>query len=137
MKIKVLLVIPNQEVQIVKIPANLKFIKSFIGKNLYRVKLNEDTILIANNDAQIDEFNRILGKKIVLGTFLIVGIKNKHRVSLKKRQIRKFTNMFALKKHQKKISRYKDQYLEEFYCRQREIKQKNAEEHSREFLNAA
>ena len=99
MKIKVLLVIPNQEVQIVKIPANLKFIKSFIGENLYRVKLNEDTILIANNDAQIDEFNRILGKKIVLGTFLIVGIKNKHRVSLKKRQIRKFTNMFASQPH--------------------------------------
>lgn len=137
MKIKVLLVIPNKEVQIVKIPANLKFIKSFIGESLYRVKLNEDTILIANNDAQMDEFNRILGKKIVLGTFLIVGIKNKHRVSLKKRQIRKFTNMFALKKHQKKIGRYKDQYLEDFYCRQREIKQKNAEEHSKEFLNAA
>jgi len=32
MKIKVLLVIPNQEVQMVKIPANIKFIKAFIGE---------------------------------------------------------------------------------------------------------
>ena len=38
MKIKVLLVMPNKEVQVVRIPASIKFIKSFIGENLYRIK---------------------------------------------------------------------------------------------------
>lgn len=137
MKIKVLLVIPNQEVQIVKIPANLKFIKSFIGANLFRLKLNENIMLIANKDASIDDFNRIVGENIILGTFLIVSIKNNHRVSMKKKDIRKYTNMFKLKKHQKKVNRYKEEYLEEYFSKQREIKQKNAERNKKEIFNIA
>ena len=82
MKIKSLLVMPGKEVQIVKIPASIKYIKAFIGEELYKVKLNENTLLIANKNAKIDEFNRILGTNILLGTFLIVSIKNKR---LKKR----------------------------------------------------
>ena len=77
MKIKSLLVMPGKEVQIVKIPASIKYIKAFIGEELYKVKLNENTLLIANKNAKIDEFNRILGTNILLGTFLIVSIKNK------------------------------------------------------------
>ena len=95
MKIKVLLVMPNKEVQVVKIPASIKFIKAFIGENLYRIKLNENTILIANEEAKLDEFNRILGGNIILGSFLIVSIKNNRRVSMRKKDIRKFTNMFT------------------------------------------
>lgn len=137
MKIKVLLVIPNQEVQIVKIPANLKFIKSFIGENLFRLKLNDNNILIANKDANIDDFNRIVGENIILGTFLIVSIKNNRRISMKKKDIRKYTNMFKLRKHQKKVNRYKEEYLEEFYSKQRKMKQKNAERNKREIFNIA
>lgn len=135
MKIKVLLVMPGKEVQIVKIPASIKFIKSFIGDELYRIRLNENTILIANKDAKVDEFNRILGGDIIIGTFIVVSIKNNHRVSMKKKDIRKFSNMFKLRKHQKKVDIYKEEYLEEYYSIQKEIKQKNAERNNGEIFN--
>ena len=137
MKIKVLLVMPNKEVQVVKIPASTQFIKAFIGDDLYRVKLNETTVLIANKNAKVDEFNRILGENILLGIFLIVSIKNNHRVSMKKKDIRKFTNMFKLRKHQRKVELYKDEYLEEYYTNQRIMKQKNAERNKREIFKMA
>lgn len=137
MKIKVLLVMPGKEVQTVKIPASIKYIKAFIGDELYRVKLNENTVLIANKNAKIDEFNRILGGNIILGTFLIVSIKNNRRVSMKKKDIRKFTNMFKLRKHQRKVDIYKDEYLEEYYSNQRIMKQKNAERNKKIIFNLA
>lgn len=137
MKIKGLLVIPGNEVQEVKIPANIKFIKSFIGKELFKIRLNENNILIANKNAKIDDFNRIVGNNIILGTFLIVSIKNNRRVSMKKKDIRKFSNMFKLRKHQRKIDFYKDQYLEEYYSNQKEMKQKNAEKNKKEIFNIA
>lgn len=137
MKIKGLLVIPGNEVQEVKIPANIKFVKSFIGKELFKIRLNENNILIANKNAKIDDFNRIVGSNIILGTFLIVSIKNNRRVSMKKKDIRKFSNMFKLRKHQRKIEFYKNEYLEEYYSNQKEIKQKNAEKNKKEIFNIA
>lgn len=137
MKIKVLLVMPNKEVQVVRIPASIKFIKAFIGDELYRIKLSETAVLIANKNAKVDEFNRILGGNIILGSFLIVSIKNNRRVSMKKKDIRKFTNMFKLRKHQKKVDIYKDEYLEEYYSNQRIMKQKNRERNKREIFNLA
>lgn len=137
MKIKVLLVMPGREVQTIKIPANIKFIKSFIGKELFKIQLNENTIIIANKNAYISEFNRMLGDNILLGTFLIIATKNNRRVSLKKKDIRKFTNMFKLKKHQKKIDKYKEEYLEEYYYNQRKMKLKNAKRNKEELLKLA
>lgn len=137
MKIKSLLVMTGKEVQIVKIPASIKYIKAFIGEELYKVKLNENTLLIANKNAKIDEFNRILGTNILLGIFLIVSIKNNRRISMKKKDIRKFTNMFKLRKHQKKVEAYKEEYLEEYYTNQRIMKQKNAERNKREIFKIA
>ena len=48
MKVKVLLVMPGKEVQIMKIPASFKFIKSFIGEELYEVKLDKNIMILAN-----------------------------------------------------------------------------------------
>lgn len=126
MKVKVLLIMPNKEVQIVKIPASIKFIKAFVGNELYKIKLNSKTVLMASKNSHIDEFNRFLFGNIMLGTFLIVAIKNNRIVSLKNKDIRKYTNIFKLRKHQKKIEIYKEEYLEEYYSKQREIKQENA-----------
>ena len=39
MKIKSLLVMPGKEVQKVKIPANIKFIKSLLGEDLQKMKI--------------------------------------------------------------------------------------------------
>lgn len=137
MKIKVLLVMPGKEVQTMRIPASIKFIKAFIGDELYRVKLNENILLIANNNAKVDEFNRILETNILLGTFIIVSMKNNHIVSMNKKNIRKFTNMFKLKKHQKKIDNYKEEYLEEYYSNQRFIKERNAVQDKKEIFELA
>ena len=126
MKIKVLLVMPGKKVQIVKIPTNMNHIKAFIGENLLKIKLNDSTVIIANKDATHDEFNRLLGRNIILGSFFIISVKNGHKVSMKRKDIIKYINMFKLKKHQKKINTYKEEYLEEFYSNQRKIRQKNA-----------
>ena len=45
MKIKVLLVMPGKEVQTVKIPASIKFIKSFIGEELQTLRENKNTVI--------------------------------------------------------------------------------------------
>lgn len=137
MRIKVLLVIRNQEVQVVKMPPNLKFIKAFLGENLFRLKLNKDTVLIANKDANVEDFNRIVKGNIILGTFLVISIKNNCRVSMKKKDIRRYTNMFKLRKHKRKIDKYKEEYLEEYYSKQKEQKQKNAERNKKEIFNLA
>lgn len=137
MKIKVLLIMPNKEVQVVKIPANHNFIKNFIGDKIYRVYLSENIAMILNKNASIDEFNRILNSNIILGNFLIVSIKNNHMVSLKKKEIRKYINMFKLRKHQKKVERCKVRYLEEYYSNIKNMKQRNAEKNKKDIFNIA
>lgn len=79
MKIKVLLVIPGKEVQTIRIPASIKFIKSFIGENLFRIKLDENTVLIANKNAKFDDFNRFLKEILYIWTFLLISIKNNRK----------------------------------------------------------
>lgn len=138
MKIKCLLVMPGKEVQRVRIPANIKFIKALIGENLLNIRANENNIIIANQNAKNDEINRFFQGNILYGTFIIVSIKKNKRTSMKKKDIRKFSNMFKLSKHEKKIEKFKEEFLEEYYYRQRKIKQKNRK-HNKEFIfkNAA
>lgn len=128
---------PNKEAQIMKIPANIKFIKSLIGDELYKVRLDDRNILIANKNADINDFNRILGTNIILGTFLIVSVKNNHRASMKKRDLRKYSNMFKLRKHQKKVNAYKDDFLEDYYTNQKIKKQENAERNRKVIFDLA
>ena len=137
MKIKVLLVMPGKEPQVVRIPASIKYIKSFIGENLFRIELDKNTVLIADKNANFADFNRILGGNIILGTFFIVSKKNGRRVSMKKKDIRKFSNMFKLRKHQKRVNIYKDEYLEEYYSNQRKMKQKNAKKNKEQIFKLA
>ena len=137
MKIKVLLVMPGKEVQIVRIPTSIKFIKAFIGGELQRFKINENTTIIASKNAQNDEFNRLFKGNIILGNFIVVSVKNNHRVSMKKKDIRKFSNMFKLAKHEKKVNKYKEEFLEEFYFNQRKMKQKNAKRNKEEIFKLA
>ena len=137
MKVKVLLVMPGKEVQIMKIPASFKFIKSFIGEELYEVKLDKNIMILANKNASIDEFNRMLGDNIILGTFLIVSIKNNRINSLKKKEQRKYANIFKLRKHKKKLNMYKNEFLEDFYTKQKGFKQINAGVDNVEMVNMA
>ena len=56
---------------------------------------------------------------------------------MKKKDIRKYTNMFKLRKHQRKIDIYKEEYLEEYYSNQRKMKQKNAKRNKQELFKIA
>lgn len=127
MKIKGLLVIPGMETKVVKIPANIKYLKSFIGDNLFKLPLDESNILIGNQNARVDELNRFYKGNIILGKFIIVSTKKNRNVSMKKKDIRKYRNAFKLKKHQKKIDMFREEFLEEHYSKQREMKLKNRE----------
>ena len=133
MKIKCLLVMPNKEVQRVKIPGSLKFVRALIGNDLLKIRANKNNIIIANQNAGNDEFNRIYQGYILYGTFLVVSIKNKKLTSMKRKDTRKFYNMFKLAKHEKKIARYKEEFLEEYYYRQRKMKVKNRK-HNKEVI---
>ncbi len=128
MKIKVLYIMPNKEVQKIKIPRNMKFIKALIGNELLRIKINENTMIIADKNADITEFNRIFKDSIIRGTFIVVSIKNKRRVTMTKREIRRYANMFKLKKHKRKIELYKEEYLEKYYLNETQMREKAIKE---------
>ena len=125
MKIKVLLVLPNTEVQLVKIPSSLKFIRALIGKELQETKINNNNVIISSQSANREEFNRFFKGKIIVGAFLVVSIKKNHRVSMKKRDIKRFSNLFKLSKHQRKITMYQNKYLEEYYSEILKFKKEN------------
>ena len=137
MKIKVLLVMPGKEPQVVKIPANIKYIKAFIGDDLFKIRLDENTLIFANKNANFADFNRIFRGDIILGTFFIISIKNNRRISMKKKDIRKYSNIFKLRKHQRKVDIYKEEFLEEYYSNQRKMKQKNAKRNKVEIFKIA
>ena len=128
MKIKVLYIMPNKEVQKIKIPRNMKFIKALIGNELLRIKINENTMIIADKNADITEFNRIFKDSIIRGTFIVVSIKNKRRVTMTKREIRRYANMFKLKKQKRKIELYKEEYLEKYYLNETQMREKAIKE---------
>ncbi len=137
MKIKVLMVMPGKEVQIIKIPASMKFIRSFIGKDLFKIELDKNIMLIASKNANNDEFNRLVFENIILGTFLVVCIKNNRIVSMRKRDIRRYFNIFKLRKHKRKIDVYKNEYLEKYYLNQVKMKEENAERNKKQLFNIA
>ena len=137
MKIKILLVMPGKETQKVRIPASVKFIKSLIGNDLERIKLGENTLLIASRNPSIEEVNRFYRDSIILGTFIIVGNKRNKLVSLKRREFNRYANMFKLSKQEKKVNQYKDELLEQYYCNQRKLKQKAVKENKRRIFGIA
>lgn len=115
-KIKALLVMQNKETQIVRIPANTKFIKSLIGKDLQKINLTNDIYIIANSNSKYQDANRFMGDNLILGDFLIVNSKKGRRISLNKKQIRKYSNAFKLRKHETKVNYFKEQYLKNYYA---------------------
>lgn len=115
-KIKALLIMQNKEAQIVRIPANIKFIRSLIGKELQKINLTNDVYIIANRNSKYEDANRLMGDSLILGDFLIVNSKNGRRISLNKKQIRKYFNIFKLRKHEKKINYFKELYLKNYYA---------------------
>lgn len=115
-KIKALLVMQNKETQVVRIPANTKFIKSLIGKDLQKINITDDIYIIANSNSKYQDANRFMGDDLILGDFLIVNSRKGRRISLNKKQIRKYSSVFKLKKHATKVNYFKEQYLRNYYA---------------------
>lgn len=133
MKIKVLLIIPNRKVQVVRIPSNIKFLKDFLGKELCQIRLDKNNILVADRKAEYDDFNRIYNGEIIRGPFFVISIKNRQRRSLNKKDIKKYSDIFKLEKHKITVDRYKEEYLEKYYLKQAKIKTKN-KKHNKEVI---
>lgn len=136
MKIKVLLVAPGIEVQKVKIPASTKFIKSFFRNDLTKLNISENIALFVNRNPNIEEFNRLYKGKILMGPFFVVGLKKQKLVSLKKREIKKYSNMFKLSKH-KKVIEFKDEFLEKYYYNQMKLKENAQKENKQKIFGIA
>ena len=71
---------------------------------------------------------------IISGTFIIVSTKNNKLISMRKRNIRRYSNIFKLKKHKNKVEHYKEEYLEDYYYNQRVMKMENAKKNSQELM---
>ena len=136
MKIKVLLVAPGMEVQKVKIPASTKYIKSFLGNDLTKLNISNEIAFFANKNPNIEEFNRLYRGRILMGPFFIIGMKNQKLVSLKKRQVKKYMNMFKLSKH-KKVNIFKEEFLEQYYYKQRKIRKAAEKENKQKIFGLA
>lgn len=116
-KIKALLVMPNREVQIVKCPANQKFISHLVGPSLQKIKLTKNIFILASGDAKVEELNRILcPNNFIAGDFLIVKYKKGAVVSLSKDEIHKYFNKFKLYKHEEQINNFREIYLRNYYA---------------------
>ena len=137
MKIKGLLVMPGMEVQKVKIPASIKFIKSLIGNELIKIKATESVSIFIPKEPNIEDFNRIYKGHHILGAFIIVGNKNHKIKSLKNREIRRYYNMFRLAKHKKKVDYCKSDFLEEYYLKQNKLKRKARKENKEKIFGIA
>lgn len=137
MKIKVLLVAPGIEVQKVKIPASTKFIKSLIGKELLKINVTESVAIFGNKNPYIEDFNRLYKGSLIMGAFIVVGLKNNKLVSLKKREMKRYINMFKLEKHKNKINQIKDEFLEKYYAKQINLKKKANKENKEKIFGLA
>ena len=71
-----------------------------------------------------------------MGPFFVVGLKNQKLVSLKKRELKKYFNMFKLSKH-KKVSEIKNEYLEKYYLNQRKLKKAAEKENKQKIFGIA
>ena len=49
---------------------------------------------------------------------------------MRKRNIRRYSNIFKLKKHKNKVEHYKEEYLEDYYYNQRVMKMESAKRNS-------
>jgi len=137
MKIKVLLVAPGIEVQKVKIPASTKFIKSFIGKDLLKINVTESVAIFGNKNPNIEDFNRLYKGSLIMGAFIVVGLKDNKLVSLKKREMKRYINMFKLEKHKNKVNQIKDEFLEKYYAKQINLKKKANKENKEKIFGLA
>ena len=102
-KIRVLIVEPNKESYQIKIEHTLKNLQKIVGGYIEILQLDYNTDLVCNDEGKINRLpiNRFIDYDIIAGTFIIAGHKDSETISLSRKQIKKYKEIFRLDTHQK------------------------------------
>ena len=102
-KIRVLIVEPNKESYQIKIEHTLKNLQKIVGGYIEILQLDYNTDLVCNDEGKINRLplNRFVDYDIIAGTFIIAGHKDSETISLSRKQIKKYKEIFRLDTHQK------------------------------------
>lgn len=97
-KIRILVVEPNKEPYKKKIPHTLEDMQRVVGGLIEFVELEYNVDLICNEEGKIYNLpmNRAIQNDIVTGTFFIAGQHNGETISLSKKQIKRYKDIFKL-----------------------------------------
>ena len=97
-KIRILVVEPDKEPYKKKIPHTLKDMQKVVGGLIEFVELEYNVDLICNEEGKIYSLpmNRAIQNDIIAGTFFIAGQHNGETISLSKKQIKRYKNIFKL-----------------------------------------
>ena len=97
-KIRILVVEPNKEPYKKKIPHTLENMQRVVGGLIEFVELEYNVDLICNEEGKIYNLpmNRAIQNDIVAGTFFIAGQYNGETISLSKKQIKRYKDIFKL-----------------------------------------
>ena len=92
---KVLVFKPNEESFTANIKNELRALQETVGGYIETVKIDKDTTLICNEEGKLKGFeaNRIINGDLIVGTFLLCGIKGPEFCSLTEEQISKYKNL--------------------------------------------
>lgn len=99
-KIKVLIVEPDKKPYVKEIENTLEEKQKIVGGLIYFYEAEKNVDFIWNEEGkELDlEFNRVIEKDVIAGTFIIAGQENGESISLTRKQIKKYKKHFAVKR---------------------------------------
>lgn len=99
-KIKVLIVKSEKKPYVKQIENTLEEKQRIVGGLLYFYEAEKNVDFIWNEEGkELDlEFNRVIEKDVIAGTFIIAGQENGESISLTRKQIKKYKKHFAVKR---------------------------------------
>ena len=102
-KIRILVVEPFKEPYQIRIEHTLKNLQRIVGGYIEILQLDYNTDLVCNDEGKINRLplNRFIDYDIIAGTFIIAGHKDSETISLSRKQIKKYKEIFRLNTHQK------------------------------------
>lgn len=97
-KIRVLIVEPNREPYQKRMNHTLEDMQNIVGGLLEYIELEHNVDLIYNEEGKIYnlQMNRAIQNDIIAGTFFIAGQHKGETISLSKKQIKKYKEIFRL-----------------------------------------
>lgn len=105
-KIRILVVEPNKEPYQKKIEHSLKNLQKTVNGYIEVLQLEHNVDIICNEEGKINglPFNKVVDYDIIVGTFIIAGHNDSETISLSRKQIKKYKEMFKLSKHNQYIN---------------------------------